>query len=344
MWLVSTTKKLLGKLGIGMIFDLNLLLAILMQFVLAGFVAGCLHLAFGWVWAAYMWGGTIVAILIGWTKWIQVWFAVLRFDYAAVYENSLFRREEPDRNTPEGAAALTTVTPSSSTRAVIGAAIIGTNPFQRLVRNKAINLVRALPITPEGIELLTREGKILYADIRVFPTAIRDKDGVSCLVQVSEEYIEKYITGYAKSWLEMKARSMSLDEIFSGLVVDPDGKVKLVSRTTPSVRTTGTLENGFKEFLGGKNVLHEIEKAIGCFTGDPTISIRLHPDLLSALQAQAIAGISADAIRQYTSIDGMDPNVAANIESSIRGKPQPVQVIKAPPGFHYVGDARQGGR
>lgn len=342
-WCLSIPKKLASVAGLGWVIDLNLFIAVVMQFVLAGFIAGFLYVTFGWVWAAWMWGGTAVSLLLGWTKWIQFWFAVLRFNYAAAYENALSERENPNGQKPADIERLTKVVASRSTRVVLGAAIVGTNPLQRLVRDKAISLIRALPIKPKNIELLTADGATLMADASIFFTALKNDSGVACLIQHKEWYIIDYLTKYSVSWLEKKARGMTLNQIFAGLVVE-NGTVKIISGSRTAITTTtGEFEAGFSAFLGGKDTLHQIETELGGFTGNPLVSIRLHPDLASALQSQLIVNISIVGVKKYQTEGGLDADVAANMEASIRGKPMPVQIIRAPDSLHYVADARQSG-
>ncbi len=94
--------------------------------------------------------------------------------------------------------------------------------------------------------------------------------------------------------------------------------------------------------MGGEGFINDKENGLGRYTAGPTVSLRMHPDLIKALQAAAIAEASAKAIKKYRDDAGLDPEAAANMDAGNRGIPHPVQIIRAPQGLYLVNDVGGG--
>ena len=329
--------------------DVFVLISIAVQVLLAYGIAWTLHALFNWDWAAYMWGGTIVALLLGWTRWVNLWFRVLRFNFAAAWELFLSRREQYDRNTTEGMHGLTNVLPSNTLHVTFGPGLIGVNPFMVLARDKAIDTSKAQTLGTDNFELITLDNVPFDVNWKLFVTAIKDVPGINCLIQHRDEYVDTYLTQLAKGYLESTSRTLRLEQIFAGLLIDESGTVKLAPgiANVNQVASTNLLEAGFSGFLGGKDAFHWIEICLGRYTGSPMLTIRLKPELIKALQSERIAKSTANTIQTYTAMH-VDPDVAANLAAINQGLQAPVSATKliVPAGvrdIHFVADSRRGG-
>lgn len=343
-------EALKGLLGLLKPFcDVFVLISIAVQVLLAYGIAWTLHTLFKWDWAAYMWGGTAVALLLGWTRWVNMWFRVLRFNFAAAWELFFSRREQYDRNTPEGLHGLTNILPSNTLRVTFGPGLIGVNPFMVLARDKAIDVSKAQTLGTQGsdtFELITLDNVPFDVNWKLFVTAIKDVAGINCLIQHRDEFVDTYLTQLAKGYLESTARTLKLEQIFSGLFVDDTGQVKLAPgiANANQVTSTNLLEAGFSGFLGGKDAFHWIEKCLGRYTGSPMLTIRLKAALINALQSERIAKSTAGTIATYRA-NGVDADVAANLAAINQGLQPPVTATKliVPDGvrdIHFVADSR----
>lgn len=271
-------------------------------------------LAIGWIgtmffdagFITYMIGMMIWIAIVGYTPLVNSFFIVVPRNAGAVISN-VFRTYE----TYSDDKLLTRLQPTKALREV-GPGLHGLLLWEKVgwVLNLGKQVVIDKPVTT-----YSRDHIELTIDWQVILTPLQGY--LINLVRHEEDTVKRYFEGRFRSKLiDVVSKQYAQD------VLDEDGVTVLKHSIFEQTEDLNELKEGFKNFFGGTEGLHDDEKQFGTFTNEPQlISIRRSPDFQKSVESLSINNNNVRALNNLRDKAGLEANLALIAVLASQGKP-----------------------